>query len=55
MKKLTIKRLEDNFFICETIGEKEIKFFAIDTKEMPEGAKIKDKIEISDDGEITIL
>ncbi|MFI3206286.1 MAG: DUF3006 domain-containing protein [Clostridia bacterium] len=52
MKQLTIKRLDGKYYICE---DKEKKFFAIDVKEMPENAKLKDKIEIDDDGLITII
>ena len=52
MKKLIIDRYEGQFTICEEPKEK--KFFAIETTEMPEGAKPGVVIVISDDGIITI-
>lgn len=50
MRKLTIKKAEGKFYICE---DKEGKLFAIEMAEMPQEARIGDAIEIDNDGVIT--
>ena len=51
MKKLIIDRYEGTYTICE---DKDQKYFAIETAEMPADAKPGCVIVISDDGVITI-
>jgi Protein of unknown function (DUF3006). len=51
MKQLIIDRYEGKYAVCE---DKEMKYFAIELSELPEGAKIGAVIEIDDGGEITV-
>ncbi len=51
MKKLIIDRYEGTYTICE---DKDQKYFAIETAEMPSDAKPGCVIVISDDGVISI-
>ena len=51
MKKLIVDRYEGTYTICE---DKDQKYFAIDTSEMPVDAKPGSVIIISDDGVISV-
>lgn len=51
MRVLIIDRFEGPYAVCE---DKEEKFFAIEHKELPEGAKAGTVLNISDDGVITV-
>ena len=51
MKQLSIDRFEGKFAICE---DSEEKFYAIETSELPEGAKEGDVLRITDEGELLI-
>ena len=48
MKQLSIDRFEGKFAICE---DSEEKYYAIETSELPEGAKEGDVLRITDEGE----
>ena len=50
-----IDRFEGTFAICEGEGHgKDVKMYAIETVELPQGAKEGDVLEISDSGELRI-
>lgn len=49
MKQITIDRFDGIYAICE---DKDKAFFAIETSELPQGAKAGDVLKITDDGEI---
>lgn len=51
MKQLSIDRFEGKFAICEDAEE---KYFAIETAELPEGAKEGSVLEITDEGELLL-
>lgn len=51
MKQLSIDRFEGKFAICE---DSEEKYYAIETSELPEGAKEGDVLRITDEGELLI-
>lgn len=51
MKQLSIDRFEGKFAICEDAEE---KYFAIETAELPEGAREGDVLKITDDGELVL-
>ena len=51
MKQLIIDRFEGKFAICE---DKEQRYFAIDTAELPEGAKEGCVLDITDEGELQL-
>ena len=51
MRKLIVDRYEGQYTVCE---DKEQKFFAIDTSEMPSDATPGTVICINDDGVITV-
>ncbi len=51
MRQLSIDRFEGKFAICE---DSEEKFYAIETSELPEGAKEGDVLRITDEGELLI-
>lgn len=51
MRKLTIDRIDGIYAICE---DNERKMFAIPTAELPANVHEGDKLEIDDDGIITI-
>ncbi len=51
MRKLVVEKTEGTYTICI---DKEKKYFAIDTSEIPEAVKAGDKLTISDDGVITV-
>lgn len=51
MKQLTIDRFEGKFAICEDAEE---KYFAIETAELPEGAKEGAVLKITDEGELLL-
>lgn len=51
MKQLSIDRFEGKFAICED-GEE--KYFAIETAELPEGARAGDVLRITDEGELLL-
>lgn len=51
MKQLSIDRFEGKFAICE---DPEEKYYAIETSELPEGAKEGDVLRITDEGELLI-
>ena len=47
MKQITIDRFDGIYAICE---DKDKAFFAIETSELPQGAKAGDVLKITDDG-----
>ncbi len=51
MRKLVVEKTEGTYTICV---DKEKKYFAIETSEIPEAVKAGDKLTISDDGIITV-
>lgn len=51
MKKLTVDRFDGVYVICE---DKERRMFAIPAAEMPKGVKEGDKLEIDDEGNISV-
>lgn len=51
MKKLTVDRFDGIYAICE---DKERKMYAIPTAELPANVREGDKLEINDEGIITI-
>ncbi len=51
MKQLIIDRFEGKFAICE---DKEQRYFAIETAELPEGAKEGCVLDITDEGELQL-
>lgn len=51
MKKIIVDRFEGIYAICEDADK---KFFAIETGELPEGAKEGTVLSISDDGELSV-
>lgn len=51
MKQLSIDRFEGKFAICEDAEE---KYFAIETSELPEGAREGDVLRITDEGELLL-
>lgn len=51
MKRLVIDRFEGKYAICE---DDEQKSFAIETAELPEGAKAGSVLEISEEGELSV-
>lgn len=51
MRQLSIDRFEGKFAICEDAEE---KFFAIETAELPEGAREGDVLRITDEGELLL-
>lgn len=51
MRSLIVDRIEGQYTVCE---DKEQRLFAIETKEMPEGALPGVVIQIDDDGNITV-
>lgn len=54
-RTITIDRFEGTFAICEGEGHgKEIKMYAIEIAELPQGAKEGDVLEISEEGTIHI-
>lgn len=54
-RTVMIDRFEGTFAICEGEGHgKEIKLYAIEIAELPQGAKEGDVLEISDDGTLSI-
>lgn len=54
-RTITIDRFEGTFAICEGEGHgKEIKMYAIEIAELPQGAKEGDVLEISEEGTIQI-
>ena len=54
-RTLTIDRFEGSFAICEGEGQgKELRFYAIETAELPKGAREGDVLEISEGGELSL-
>ena len=54
-RTVIIDRFEGTFAICEGEGHgKEIKMYAIEIAELPQGAKEGDVLTISDSGELSI-
>ena len=51
MKQITIDRFDGIYAICE---DKDKAFFAIETSELPQGAKAGDVLKITDDGALSI-
>ncbi|NBJ88173.1 DUF3006 domain-containing protein [Acutalibacter sp. 1XD8-36] len=51
MKQLIIDRFEGKFAICEDAEE---KYFAIETSELPDGAREGDVLRITDEGELLL-
>lgn len=51
MRQLIIDRFEGNYAICE---DSENKYFAIETSELPDGAKPGCVLEIDDEGVISL-
>ena len=51
MKQITIDRFDGIYAICE---DKDKAFFAIETSELPQGAKAGDVLKITDDGVLSI-
>lgn len=51
MRKLVVEKTEGTYTICV---DKEKKYFAIETSEIPEAVKAGDKISITDDGVIAV-
>ena len=49
MKQITIDRFDGIYAICE-----DKDFFAIETSELPQGAKAGDVLKITDDGALSI-
>ena len=49
MKQITIDRFDGIYAICEDKA-----FFAIETSELPQGAKAGDVLKITDDGALSI-
>ncbi|MCI9575113.1 MAG: DUF3006 domain-containing protein [Clostridiales bacterium] len=54
-RTVTIDRFEGTFAICEGEGHgKEVKMYAIEIAELPQGAKEGDVLVISDSGELSV-
>ncbi len=51
MKQLTIDRFEGKYAICEDLEQ---RYFAIETTELPEGAKPGCVLDLSDEGELSL-
>lgn len=51
MKQLIIDRFEGKFVICEDAEE---KYFAIETVELPDGAREGSVLKITDEGELLL-
>ncbi len=51
MKQLTIDRFEGKYAICEDLEQ---RYFAIETAELPEGAKPGCVLDLSDEGELSL-
>ena len=51
MKQITIDRFDGIYAICEDTDK---AFFAIETSELPQGAKAGDVLKITDDGALSI-
>ena len=51
MKQITIDRFDGIYAICE---DKDKAFFAIETSELPQGAKAGDVLKITDDGALSV-
>ena len=51
MQQLVIDRFEGKFAICENADQ---RYFAIETQELPEGAKEGSVLEISGEGELSL-
>ncbi len=52
MKQITIDRFDGIYAICE--DKRTRRFFAIETSELPQGAKAGDVLKITDDGALSI-
>ena len=51
MKQLILYRFDGKFAICEDAEE---KYFAIETSELPDGAREGDVLRITDEGELLL-